>query len=68
MAAGLRNTPEIDMTSQCIGVTMFLKRPGNGSVPRSLHLQRDKFNLDCKMFDEDGSQRLVVRTRLNMTK
>lgn len=31
---------EIDMTSQCIRVTMFLKRPGNDSGTRLVVLRR----------------------------
>lgn len=49
-----RNWYDISM----YGVTMFLKmRPGNGSATRLLHLAVDKFNLDCKIVDEDAIER-----------
>lgn len=34
MDGAVRKEEEIDMTSQCIMVTMFLKRPGNESGTR----------------------------------
>lgn len=51
-----RNWYDISM----YGVTMFLKmRPGNGSATRLLHLAVDKFNLDCKIVDEDAIERVL---------